>query len=90
MDWTEHFCQSLSSLKTQSRLNSDYKHHINYKGLVDISPSGTILFTCQLYDVSISGKVVAAKNGPSPLKKMWFLHGRKGFLIADDLKKMLN
>ena len=42
IDGTELFCQKPSSLTIQSSLFSHYKHHITYKGLIGISPSGAI------------------------------------------------
>ena len=44
IDSTELFCQKPSSLTIQSSLFSHYKHHITYKGLVGISPSGAVTF----------------------------------------------
>ena len=63
LDCTELFCQSPSSLKAQSSLYSFYKHHVTYKGLVGISPSGAIIFISQLYDGSISDKKIVGKSG---------------------------
>ena len=48
------FCQKPSSLTIQSSLFSHYKHHITYKGVVGISPSGAITFISELHDGSTS------------------------------------
>ena len=63
LDCTELFCQSSSSFKVQSSLYSFYKHHVTYKGLVGISPSGAIIFINQLYEGSISDKKVVSRSG---------------------------
>ena len=54
IDCTEIFCQRPSSLTIQSSLFSHYKHHMTYKGLVGIAPSGAVTFICELYAGSIS------------------------------------
>ena len=54
---------SPSSLKAQPNLYSSYKHHVTYKGLVGISPSGAIIFISQLYDGTISDKEIVARSG---------------------------
>ena len=43
IDCTELFCQKPSSLTIKSSLFSDYKHHITFKVLLGISPSGEYL-----------------------------------------------
>ena len=91
IDCTELFCQSPSSLKTQSSLYSHYKHHATYKGLVGISPSGAITFISQLYDGSISDKDIVAKSGLLD-PRLWesgdSCMADRGFTIEDDLKKI--
>ena len=42
IDCTELFCQSPSSLNTQSCPRSSYKSHVTYKGLVGIALSGAV------------------------------------------------
>ena len=49
IDCTELLCLKLSSLSIQSSLFSHYKHHISYKDLIGISPSGVIKFISELY-----------------------------------------
>ena len=43
-----------SSLQLNGKLFSNYKNHTTLKGLVGISPGGTITFVSQLYTGSIS------------------------------------
>ena len=47
----------------QCSLYSSYKHHVTYKGLVGISPSGTITFVSKLYTGSISDKEIVGNRG---------------------------
>ena len=63
IDCTELFCQKPSSLTIQSSLFSHYKHHITYKGLVGISPSGAITFISELYDGSTSDVEIVKRCG---------------------------
>ena len=58
LDCTELYCQLPSSLSTQSSLYSHYKSHITYKGLIGVSPSGSITFVNELYDGSILDKEI--------------------------------
>ena len=37
---------------------SNYKHHVTYKGLLGIAPSGAITFISKLYEGSISDKEI--------------------------------
>ena len=48
IDCTEIFVQVPASLITQSALYSHYKHHVTYKALIGISPSGAVTFVSQL------------------------------------------
>ena len=63
IDCTELFCQKPSSLTIQSSLFSHYRHDITYKGLVGVSPSGTITFISELYDGSTPGVEIVKKCG---------------------------
>ena len=63
IDCTELFCQRPSSLTMQSSLFSHYKHHVTYKGLVGIAPSGGITFISELYDGSISDVEIVQRCG---------------------------
>ena len=62
IDCTELFCQSPSSLNTQSCLYSSYKSHVTYKVLMGIAPSGAIIFVSQLYNTSISDKEIVNRS----------------------------
>ncbi|XP_065662822.1 uncharacterized protein LOC136085444 [Hydra vulgaris] len=62
IDCTELFCQKPSSLRHQSSLFSSYKHHVTYKGLLGISPSGARTFISQLYDGAISDKEIVVRS----------------------------
>ena len=91
LDCDELVCQSLSLLKAQSSLDLFYKHHVTYKGLVGISPSGAIIFISQLYDSSISDKEIVARSGI--LDPRFWEEGDscmvdRGFTIAGDLKAL--
>ena len=63
IDCTELCCQKPSSLTIQSSLFSHYKHHVTYKGLVGISPSGPITFISELYDGSTCDIEIAKRCG---------------------------
>ena len=91
IDCTELFCQSPSSLNTQSCLYSSYKSHVTYKGLVGIAPSGAVIFVSQLYDGSISDKEIVNKSGFLK-KKLWSdddsVMADRGFTIHDELARV--
>ena len=70
IDCTDWFCQKSSSFIIQSSLFSHFKHHITYKGLVGISPSGTIKFISELYDGSTSD-VEIIKRSSILNKELW-------------------
>ena len=63
IDCTDWFCQKSSSFIIQSSLFSHFKHHITYKGLLGISPSGTITFISELYDGSTSDVEIIKRCG---------------------------
>ena len=91
IDCTELFCQRPSSLTIQSSLYSSYKHHVTYKGLVGIAPSGSITFISQLYEGSISDKEIVARSGIlSP--ELWSegdsLMADRGFTIQEELNPL--
>ncbi|XP_065675735.1 uncharacterized protein LOC136091943 [Hydra vulgaris] len=88
IDCTELFCQKPSSLRHQSSLFSSYKHHVTYKGLLGISPSGTITFISQLYDGAISDKEIVVRSGFLN-KELWnkndSVMADRGFTNSDHL-----
>ena len=63
IDCTELYCQRPSSLSTQSALYSHYKSNVTYKGLIVISPSGSVTFISQLFDGSISDREIVSRSG---------------------------
>ena len=90
LDCTELYCQRPSSLSTQSSLYSHYESHVTYKGLIGVSPSGSITFVSQLYDGSISDKEIVRKSGILE-KELWsprdIVMADRGFTIEGDLKE---
>ena len=88
IDCTELFCQSPSSLNTQSCLYSSYKSHVTYKGLVGIAPSGAVIFVSQPYDGSISDKEIVNRSGFLK-NELWSdgdsVTADRGFTIHDEL-----
>ncbi|XP_065667903.1 uncharacterized protein LOC136088155 [Hydra vulgaris] len=88
IDCTELFCQKPSSLRHQSSLFSSYKHHVTYKGLLGISPSGAITFINQLYNGAISVKEIVVRSGFLN-KELWnkneSVMADRGFTISDHL-----
>ena len=62
IDCTEIFCQRPSSLATQCSLFSNYKHHVIYKALIGIAPSGAITFIGELYEAAISEKEIVKRS----------------------------
>lgn len=91
LDCTELFCQRPSSLSTQSSLYSSYTHHVTYKGLVGIAPSGAITFVSQLYPGSTSDKEIVTRSGILE-KELWdkndSVMADRGFLIAEELEEI--
>ena len=91
IDCTELFCQRPSSLAIQSSLFSHYKHHVTYKGLVGIAPSGAITFVGELFDGSISDVEIVKRSGILQ-KEFWedgdSVMADRGFTIADLLSPM--
>ena len=67
------------------------KSHVTYKGLISVSPSGSITFVSQLYDGSISDKEIVRKSGILE-KELWSpgdsVMADRGFTIESDLKEL--
>ena len=91
IDCTELFCQRPSSLTIQSSLFSHYKHHVTYKGLVGIAPSGAITFVSELFDGSISDIEMVKRSGMLQ-KELWedgdSVMADRGFTITELLKPL--
>lgn len=86
IDCTEIFVQVPTSLITQSALYSHYKHHVTYKALVGISPSGAVTFVSQLYPGSLSDKEIVARCGilhPGLWEKGDSVMADRGFTIQE-------
>ena len=91
IDCTELYCQRPSSLSTQSALYSHYKSHVTYKGLIGISPSGSVTFISQLFDGSISDREIVSRSGflePSLWNSQDGAMADRGFVIYDELKEL--
>ena len=91
IDCTELYCQRPSSLSTQSALYSHYKSHVTYKGLIGISPSGSVTFISQLFDGSISDREIVSRSGflePSLWNSQDSVMADRGFVIYDELKEL--
>ena len=89
IDCTELFCQRPSSLSIQSSLYSSYKHHVTYKDLIGIAPSGAVTFISNLYPGSISDKEITRRSGflnEALWAKNDSIMADRGFLISDDLE----
>lgn len=91
IDCTELFCQKPSSLSTQSALYSNYKHHVTYKGLLGIAPSGAISFVSELCDGSILDKDIVKRSGILN-KELWdhndSIMADRGFMIEKELEAL--
>ena len=67
---------------------SNYKHHVTYKGLLGIAPSGAITFISKLYEGSISDKEIVKRRGILN-KNLWddndSIMADRGFTIQNEL-----
>lgn len=84
VDCTEMKCQVPSSLLLQSEMYSQYKSHTTLKGLIGMSPHGSVTFISSLYSGSVSDKQLFRESGIIPLlDKDMAVIVDKGFLIDD-------
>lgn len=85
IDCTEVKCQMPSSLHLNGELFSNYKHHTTLKGLIGISPGGTVTFISQLYTGSISDREIVVRSGllDLPFSGGDSVMADKGFTIED-------
>ena len=92
IDCTELFCHVSSSLPASSALYSHYKHHVKYKRLLGIAPSGAVIFISQLYDVSTSDQEIVRRSGILNAQ-LWndndSVMADRGFLVSNDLAPFL-
>ena len=91
IDCTELFIEMPSSLRSQSKTYSNYKHHNTAKGLVGISPSGMITFVSDLYSGRRSDKEATKDCGIlSLLEENDSIMADKGFDIENILPKNIS
>ena len=91
LDCTEIRVESTESLHLRSMMYSDYKHHTTYKGLLAITPAGSLSFISELYPGSVSDREITYRCGIlNP--RFWDsgdeLMADKGFTIRDYLDCM--
>ena len=91
IDCTEIFAQVPSSLGIQSAMYSSYKHHVTYKGLIGMAPSGAVTFISALYPGCLSEKEIVTRSGF--LNQAFWEQGDSvmadgGFTIGEELKKL--
>ena len=88
IDCTALFIEMPSSLRSQSKAYSNYKHHKTAKGLVGMAPSGMITFFSDLYSGKTSDKEATKDCGIlSLLEEGDSIMVDKGFDIEDVLPK---
>ncbi|KAM7302738.1 uncharacterized protein ISCGN_018246 [Ixodes scapularis] len=95
LDATEVKCQVPTSLVLQSASFSTYKSSNTFKGLVGISPDGTVTFVSQLFLGSMSDKECVRQSGflALPFDENDSVMADKGFLISEllgDINVRLN
>ena len=84
LDCTEIKVQTPSSKVLNSEFYSPYKSHITYKGLVGISPNGSVTFVSSPFQGSVSDKEITRQSGiPNLLEEGAEVMADKGFLIED-------
>ena len=89
LDCTEIKVQTPSSKVLNSEFYSSYKSHTTYKGLVGISPNGSVTFVSSLFQGSVSDKEITRQSGIlNLLEEGAEVMADKGFLIEDLLKKV--
>ena len=89
LDCTEVKVQTPSSKVLNSESYSNYKSHATFKGLVGITPSGSVSFVSVLYTGSISDKEITKKAGILDLlEKGDEVMVDKGFPIHDMLQEI--
>lgn len=88
LDCTEEKVQTPSPKVLNSQIYSKYKNHTTCKGLIGITPYGTVSFISSLYTGWISDKEITARSGILDLleENDDDVMADKGFLIQDLLK----
>ncbi|XP_064483121.1 uncharacterized protein LOC135395967 [Ornithodoros turicata] len=90
LDAAEIKCHAASSLALQSATFSTYKSANTFKGLVGISPDGTVTFVSNLFPGSISDKECMRQSGflTLPFDDGDVVMADKGFIIQDMLNEI--
>lgn len=87
LDCTEEKVLTPSPKVLNSQIYSKYKNHTTCKGLIGITPYGTVSFISSLYTGWISDKEITARSGILDLlEENDDVMADKGFLIQDLLK----
>ena len=63
IDCTELKAQTPSSKVLYSMSYSSYKSHVTFKGLIGITPCGSVSFVSSLYTGAISDKEITSRSG---------------------------
>lgn len=63
LDCTEEKVKTPSSKVLNSQIYSNYKNHTTFKGLIGITPCGTVSFISSVYTGWISDKEITARSG---------------------------
>ena len=86
IDCTEIFIERPSSVQSQSSTFSHYKHHNTAKGLIGITPAGTVSFVSDLYTGRTSDKIATRDSKSYNLLEAGdSLMADKGFDKEEDL-----
>lgn len=86
IDATEIFIHQPRVPEIQQMTFSNYKNHNTFKGLIGISPSGSVIFVSKLYPGSISDKELMKKSGLIELLECGdSVMADRGFDIEDEL-----
>lgn len=84
IDCTELKVQTPSSKVLNSMSYSSYKSHVTFKGLIGITPCGSVSFVSSLYTGAISDKEITSRSGLIDLLEADDqVMADKGFLIND-------